>query len=114
MPAGRDVVIDAGRNTGGLPTRIPQTMVLVTAPCYLALRRALRGPTPDMIVVRREPGRSLDSLDVATVLGLEPWHVIEIDQDPAIARAVDAGLLVEKVKSSRQFAKLDQLAEVPA
>lgn len=47
--------------------------VLVTRPCYLALRRAIRtGATTNAcgIVVVDEPGRSLDGDDVSAITGL--------------------------------------------
>ena len=66
--------------------------LLVTRPCYLALRRAARSRiAADGIVLIREPGRSLDRSDVETLLSTPV--IAEIDLDPAVARAVDAGLL---------------------
>jgi hypothetical protein len=41
-----------------------------------------------------EPGRSLDAAAVADVLGVPV--TARIDLDPAVARAVDAGLLVRR------------------
>ncbi len=68
------------------------TSLLVTRPCYLALRRAARSNVAaDGVVLIREPGRSLDRSDVEGLLATPV--VAEIDVDPAVARAVDAGLL---------------------
>ena len=68
---------------------------MVTRPCYLALRRAVGlGTRPDGIAVVREVGRSLDRTDISEILGVEV--VAEIDHDPAVARALDAGLLVRR------------------
>lgn len=65
---------------------------LVTRPCYLALMQATRITTPyDGIVLITEPGRALSDQDVSRALN--STVVTQIDIDPAIARAVDAGLL---------------------
>lgn len=65
---------------------------LVTRTCYLGLRRAVRaGVVADGVVVVDEPGRSLDHRDVADVLRLPV--VARVELDPAVSRAVDAGLL---------------------
>jgi len=69
--------------------------VLVTRPCYVALRRAVSvDVAADAVVLVREQGRSLDARDVADVLGLPV--LAEVDVDPALARAVDAGLLTRR------------------
>jgi hypothetical protein len=66
--------------------------LLVLRPCYLALRRATSLETRATgIVVVDEPGRALRRRDVEEVTGLPV--VAEVPVDPAIARAVDAGLL---------------------
>lgn len=70
--------------------------LLVLRPCYLALRRALRTPVePSAVVLVGEPQRALQQPDVEDVLGLRvraaiPWK-------PAIATAVDAGLLARRL-----------------
>lgn len=64
---------------------------LVLRPCYLALRRAMNAPRPTAVVLITEPERSLSSGDIEDVLGVPV--VAEIGWEPAIARAVDAGLL---------------------
>ena len=67
--------------------------LLVTRSCYLALRRAARcGRTPDGVILVRESGRALDRGDVEGLLSVQV--VAEVDSDPAVARAVDAGLLL--------------------
>ncbi|MEQ8719545.1 MAG: hypothetical protein RIE08_18230 [Acidimicrobiales bacterium] len=69
---------------------------LVTRPCYLALRASRgSGAVPDGVVVMSEPGRALGAADVADVIGAPV--VLELDVDPAIARAVDAGLLGTRI-----------------
>jgi len=72
--------------------------LLVLRPCYLALRRALNAPIdPSGVVLVGEPQRALHQADVEDVLGLRvraaiPWK-------PAIATAVDAGLLARRLPS---------------
>jgi hypothetical protein len=73
--------------------------VLVTRPCYLSLRRAVREPTrPSGVVLVDEPGRSLRRHDVEHALGAPVDAVVAVD--PAIARAVDAGLLATRLPRS--------------
>ena len=72
--------------------------LLVVRPCYLALRRALKAPVEaSAVVLVGEPQRALQQADVEDVLGLEvraavPWR-------PAVATAVDAGLLGRRLPS---------------
>lgn len=91
---GAPVVIDAGPFTvelrhaaTGADVRL--TVVVVTRPCYLALRRSA-GPRADLVVLVTEPGRSLGERDVERSLGAPVAAALA--WDPAIARAVDAGL----------------------
>ena len=96
----RTVVVDAGLVTPDAPA-VPlaagaPTSLLVTRPCYLALRRAVAAPLrPSGVVVVGEPGRALDHRDVEGVLGVPV--VAEVSVDPAVARAVDAGLLAARL-----------------
>jgi MinD superfamily P-loop ATPase len=87
------VVVDAG--TGPPPVALAEAAdqrVLVTRACFLSLRRAAGGTAaPTAVVLVDEPGRVLRVGDVQRAIGAPvaarvPW-------DPAIARAVDAGLL---------------------
>ena len=65
-------------------------------PCYLALRRALDAGLPAHgVVLVREPGRVLTAKDIEDVLRLPVRAEIEVD--PAVARAVDAGLLAGRL-----------------
>ena len=74
----------------------PSFSLLVLRPCYLALRRALAAPIrPSAVVLVNEPGRALTRRDIEDVLGV-PVRA-EVDFDPSIARAVDAGLLAGRV-----------------
>jgi hypothetical protein len=92
-----NVVVDCG--TVRQPTQVGLAVaaaaslsLLVLRPCYLALRRALDAPLrPTAVVLVVEPDRSLSASDVEGVLGV-PVRA-EVAWDPAVARAVDAGLL---------------------
>lgn len=96
----RQVVVDVG--TLGL-SAVPlvaqaSRSVLVTRACYLALRAAQSGPSPDHVLLVREAGRALNANDVAVAIGapvaaVVPW-------DPAVARAVDAGVLLRRLPRS--------------
>jgi hypothetical protein len=91
------VVVDAG--VGRLPTVLHDAatkVITVSRPCYLTLRRATHLPRPVHAYVLEEPGRALTTNDVVHVLGatLEA----RIPYEPAIARAVDAGLFPSRVE----------------
>jgi MinD superfamily P-loop ATPase len=90
---GLEVVIDAGT---GSPhpalVGVAEHALLVTRPCYLALRRAARsGVRPTGVILVDEPGHTLSARDVERAIGAPV--VATVSFDPAIARAVDAGLL---------------------
>ncbi len=68
--------------------------VLVTRPCYLALRHATSHPRPDHLVVITEPGRALTPADIETVIGTPVTATVPYAPD--ISRAVDAGLLTTR------------------
>jgi Mrp family chromosome partitioning ATPase len=102
---GRSVVVDCGvvvgcgsaQSSTSLPIAAAAGLsLLVLRPCYLALRRALKAPVEASgIILVGEPQRSLQQADVEDVLGLQvraaiPWK-------PAIATAVDAGLLARRL-----------------
>lgn len=88
------VVIDAG--TQFVPEELSSvaTMIMVVQPCYLTMRRAIREPRPHQMVIVRPPERVLTNNDLTNLLGVPVFA--EIPVDPAIARAVDAGLLPER------------------
>lgn len=94
------VVLDAG--TGAPPAElfaVAPHRLLVTRPCYLSLRRAVAsGLQPTGIVLLDEPGRALAARDVERSLGAPV--VAELAYDPAVARAVDAGLLASRLPRS--------------
>jgi hypothetical protein len=107
----RDVVVDCGRlepardgSAGDDAQReVVQIMaasasqsLLVTRSCYLALRRVLAVPVqPSGVILVKEPGRSLTAADIEDVVGAPV--VAEVAVDPSVARAVDAGLLAQRV-----------------
>jgi hypothetical protein len=109
---GRSVVVDAGVpswvETGPDPAAAvlagaATTSLLVTRACYLSLRRVVAAPMrPTGIVVVAEPGRALDRHDVEQVVGAPV--VAEVAVEPAIARAVDAGLLATRLPRSLERA----------
>jgi len=100
------VIIDAG--CGVPPAELvarASSSLLVTRPCYLALRRAAQlNVNPTGVVLINEPGRALVKRDVESVIGAPV--IAEIAFDPAVSRAVDAGLLASRLPSalSKQLA----------
>ena len=92
-----DVTIDAG--TGDPNTILfgeADRTLLVTRPCYLSLSRAVRSTLrPSGIVLISEPGRALTRRDIEHSLRAPVKATVSID--PAIARAVDSGLLATRL-----------------
>ena len=90
-------VVDAGSGLATIPIiEYATRSLLIIRPCYLALRRAsLLTTPPHGVIVITEPGRALGVHDVESVVGAPV--LAEIPFDPAIARAVDAGLLAGRV-----------------
>jgi hypothetical protein len=70
----------------------PGLVVMVLRPCYLALRRAVAAPRPDFVVLIEEPQRAIGAAEVREVVGPHRG-LITVPFDPAVARAIDAGLL---------------------
>ncbi len=97
----RSVVVDCGVLDRREPDRVvvaarSTSSLLVTRACYLALRRATDPPLrPSGVVLVTEPGRALQRSDVEAVVGA-PVRA-EVALDPAVARAVDAGLLASRL-----------------
>jgi MinD-like ATPase involved in chromosome partitioning or flagellar assembly len=91
------VVVDAG--TGSPPAQLvgaADRSLLVTRACYLALRRAVAlDAHPTGVVLIEEAGRALRSRDVETAI--DAPVVATLALDPAVARAVDAGLLAARL-----------------
>ena len=96
----RRVIIDAG--TGRPPDALvaaADEALLVTRACYLALTRAAAlGATPTGVVLVDEPGRALRADDVEASVGAP--IVATALLDPAIARAVDSGLLTSRLPAA--------------
>ena len=99
-----NTVIDAG--TGIPPADLiaaADHTLLVTRPCYLALRlAAASGVQPSGIVLIGEPGRALTARDIERSVGAPV--VAELHYDPAVARAVDAGLLAARLPATLSHA----------
>jgi len=95
----RAVVADCGPAVSGAGLALAagaHLSLMVLRPCYLGLRRALAAPVrPSGVVLVSEPGRAVTRHDVEDVLGVPVRAVVE--HDPAVARAVDAGLLATRV-----------------
>lgn len=93
----RRVIVDAGcgRPPEALLAAADENL-LVTRACYLALRRvAALDITPTGVVLVEEPGRSIRAADIEASVGAPIVSTALLD--PAIARAVDAGLLVSRL-----------------
>jgi len=95
----RPVVADCGTaptGAAGVLAAGADRSILVTRACFVSLRRALAAPIrPSEVVLLTEPGRSLTRRDVEECLGVAV--VASVDVDPAVARAVDAGLLATRL-----------------
>jgi hypothetical protein len=91
------VVVDAGT---GAPhpdlLAAAAHSLLITRPCFLALRRAaaLRVPVTGVVVIT-EPGRALRARDIESAIGAPV--VAEVLVDPSVSRAVDSGLLAARL-----------------
>lgn len=101
-----NVIVDAGTRpydrdptlTSWLDSLPPPGLVLVTRACYLALRWTIQSPlTPRQCLLIQEAGRPLNAVDVQGVVGVP---VRSIPTDPAVARAVDAGVLATRIPRS--------------
>lgn len=100
----RTVVVDAGRCDVSPDWAPPgHRSVLVLRCCYLGARRAGVVPARTRLVVIDEPGRALRPADVAAAVGVDSWT--RLPADPAVARAVDAGVL--SVRLPRSLRRLE-------
>jgi MinD-like ATPase involved in chromosome partitioning or flagellar assembly len=95
----RAVVADCGADPQGAALAVAAgatRSVLVTRACFLSLRRAVAAAVkPSQVVLLAEPGRALRAADVEAIVGAPV--VAEVPVDPAVARAVDAGLLASRL-----------------
>lgn len=99
----RTVVVDAGVVPAGDVWWHQGVSICVVRACYLVLRRLGRLDPATRLVVISEPGRALRAADVAAATGVPIW--VHLMTDPAVARAVDAGLFVSRLpRSLRQIA----------
>jgi hypothetical protein len=96
----RLVVVDAGtRPVPAALARRAAHSLLVTRNCFLGLHAAVASPVrPSGVVLVEEPGRRLDAVDVEHSLGVPVEAVVLVD--PAVARAVDAGLLLARLPTT--------------
>jgi len=108
----RAVVVDCGRLDAvdsGAAVAVAAAAthsLLITRSCYLALRRAAVAPVrPSGIVLLTEAGRALGRTDVENVVGAPVRAEIAID--PAVARAVDAGILSARLPRAFERALRD-------
>ncbi len=82
--------------------------LVVRGPCYLSLRAAIEHPwRPDGIVVLAEAGRPLGPADVSDVVGAPV--VAQVPVDAAVARIIDAGLLLARLHRLSAFSGLSRL-----
>lgn len=97
----------------GPPLRDADERYLVLrGPCYLALAASLRHDSPpDGIVLLREAGRSLTARDVTEVTGIPV--VAQVPVTGAVARAIDAGLLLGRLHHLADLRQLGSLATTP-
>ncbi|MEO6987176.1 MAG: hypothetical protein ABI239_00835 [Aquihabitans sp.] len=101
---GGTVVVDCGRLDGDHPVAVTvaaeaDRSLLVTRLCFLGLRRAAQAPLrPSGVVVIREPGRALTVADAERTIGAPV--VADVMIDPAVGRAIDAGLLTSRLPRS--------------
>jgi hypothetical protein len=94
------VIVDAGTGAPPLPLHEAADLsLLVIRPCYIGIQRARRvGVQPTGIALVHEPGRCLGTDDVERAVGSPV--VVETQLDPAVARAVDSGLLAARLPRS--------------
>ena len=102
------IIFDAGCGvpSADLLARASSSL-LITRPCYLALRRAAQlNVAPTGIILVSEPGRALVKRDVESVIGAPV--TAEITFHASISRAVDAGLLASRLPTilSKQLASV--------
>jgi len=100
----RPTVVDAGvvadaESAAAVLAAAASESLLVTRPCFLALRRARAAPVrPSGVVVVHEPGRALSVADIEDALGVPV--VAQVDLTVRIARLVDAGIFVSRPPQS--------------
>ncbi len=88
---------------------VAERSTLVTRLCYLSVAAAMDLPVADDVIVVAEPDRALRIGDVSAALRAP---VTTVRWDPAVARAVDAGLLTRRLP--RALARLPLAVDAPA
>lgn len=100
----RPAVADCGRADGPATAEFvarASRSLLVTRPCFIALRRLGHAPVRATgVILVNEPGRVLTRHDVAAAA--KAPIVAEVPLDPQVARLVDAGLLRGRFPRSLQ------------
>jgi AAA domain len=82
------------RNDHYETSRTGHINILVATNCYLAVQRVISTPVVvHGLVVRRDPQRILTVNDIHAVTAIGPARTLVINDDPRIARLVDAGLI---------------------
>ena len=106
-------IVDAGTMVTGCADGDIHLVVL-RGPCYVAVRSLVRslvrsdGRPPDGIVLLSEPGRSLTARDVHDVTGIPVVATVAVT--PAVARTIDAGLLIARLHRLSDLAALRRYA----
>jgi hypothetical protein len=84
--------------------------LVVRGPCYLSLRAAIDHPwRPHGIVVLAEAGRPLTGADVSDVVGAPV--IAQVPVEAAVARIIDAGLLLARLPRLSTFQSLARLLQ---
>lgn len=95
----RTVIADCGSNPRPLAAAVARAAhrsILVTRPCFLSMRRQRRaGLAPTEVAVVRDQGRAYTDRDIEDAVGA-PVR-LSVDVEPAIASAVDAGMLARRL-----------------
>lgn len=102
----RPVVVDCGnlarqtdRAAATSVAKAAERSLLVVRPCYLSLWHAARAPVrPTGAIAVTQPGRPLGHREIERALDVPV--VCRLAEDPAVGRAVDAGLLSQKLPRS--------------
>lgn len=109
--AGTDVVVvDVSSSSPAVPRPVDDVRrVLVVRNGYLEVRAAARWTfdrgNPDAVVLQAEAGRALHTADVEAALGM---RAVTVTVDQALARTIDAGLLVAR-RDSLTIAKVGRV-----
>jgi hypothetical protein len=99
-------IVDGGTRASVSGDEDRLDVVVLRGPCYVALRSLVCSGyrQPDGIVLLSEPGRSLTDRDVHDVTGIPVVATVAVT--PAVARTIDAGLLIGRLHRLRDLAPL--------